>query len=430
MKKKEKPEDILVKTFKYKIQCRQKSITETRNALNICRELYNSALLQKEIWYKSVREPRNISCFEQKKEITLIRESWPEMNNYPSCIYQEAIIRLDKTFNNFFRNLKKGIKKGYPQYKNRIEYNTLIFSYNGGWYIGRNSKGNRNSSLELHNGLYDQKIEHNILWVNGIGRLKMLEYHKNPIIGKPVQLSLTLEGDVLWANITVEYKKNSDIKITKKFVGLDVGINYLISDSDRKQWDPLKNKQEDPLYKYYNEYKEKRLKLQRKKSILEKNNQKVSDKTILKIREIDNTLSNMKRHYYYNIASYYVKNYDIIVMENLLIRNMSKSVSGTIENPGKNVAQKRGLNRSILEQSWYLLRMIIENKCKEHSRQFILVDPKYTSQQCSECGNIFYKSLSQRTHFCKICGFQEDRDINAAHNILRKGLESLQKQAA
>jgi putative transposase len=138
----------------------------------------------------------------------------------------------------------------------------------------------------------------------------------------------------------------------------------------------------------------------------------------------------MKRHYYYNIASYYVKNYDIIVMENLLIRNMSKSASGTIENPGKNVAQKRGLNRSILEQSWYLLRTIIENKCKEHSRQFILVDPKYTSQQCSECGNIFYKSLSQRTHFCKICGFQEDRDINAAHNILRKGLESLQEQAA
>lgn len=437
--KKVRGEDILVKSFKYKVECKEKSIKEMEKILEYCKDLYNSAILQKRIAYYSVhsvpgelnvtvRERKNISFEDQAYELFDIKQYFPEMYNYPSSIFNKTLRRVDKTFSNFFSVFKK-IKENpnsgtisYPKYKD--SYKTIEICYVSGWFIGNQS------SFKLHNGSYDQKIDHNILWVNGIGRLKMLGYEKRPIIGKPVQLSLTLDNGTLWAIITVDYKKQNNSPITRKFVGLDVGINHLISDSDRKQWDILRNKIEDPLYKFYNEYKKENKILQRKRSKYEKNNQIVPEKLKLKINKLESKIFNMKKHYYYNIVKYYIDNYDIIVMEDLSIKNMSTSVRGTIENPGKNVAQKTGLNRSILEQSWYLLRSIMENKCKETGRKFIVVPPKNTTKQCSNivCGKLIEKSLSTRTHCCPYCGLIEDRDINAAHNILREGLNLLQKQ--
>ena len=104
---------------------------------------------------------------------------------------------------------------------------------------------------------------------------------------------------------------------------------------------------------------------------------------------------------------------------------MTRSAKGTIEKPGTNVKAKSGLNRSILEQGWSDLTAKMAYKAEERGIHLVKVDPKNTSQECSGCGVVVKKGLSIRTHTCPQCGLTLDRDVNAARNILERGLTML-----
>jgi len=112
----------------------------------------------------------------------------------------------------------------------------------------------------------------------------------------------------------------------------------------------------------------------------------------------------------------------MIVIEGLKISNMSKSASGTIENPGKNVRAKSGLNKSILDQGCSEFKRQIKYKIEWLGGVYVEVDPSYTSQRCSSCENIDKNSRRTQSKFCCIsCGYTENADINAAKNILAAG---------
>ena len=113
-----------------------------------------------------------------------------------------------------------------------------------------------------------------------------------------------------------------------------------------------------------------------------------------------------------------VKNHDVIVIENLKVRNMTASASGTIENPGRNVRQKSGLNRAILDVAPYQIRRLLEYKCLWYGSELRVVPAHFTSQRCSKCGYIHADNrLSQSEFVCKKCGHAENADVNAAKNI-------------
>jgi len=113
----------------------------------------------------------------------------------------------------------------------------------------------------------------------------------------------------------------------------------------------------------------------------------------------------------------------MIVMEDLKICNMSKSAGGTIEEPGRHVAQKSGLNRSILDQGWGEFRRQLEYKQEWRGGQVVYVDPKHTSQTCPQCGHQAKENrLSQATFRCVECFFEGNADRVASQNILRRGL--------
>ena len=118
-----------------------------------------------------------------------------------------------------------------------------------------------------------------------------------------------------------------------------------------------------------------------------------------------------------------VKRYDLIAGEDLKIGNMTRSAKGTVEEPGTNVQAKSGLNREMLAQTWGLLKMQIAYKAESAGRIYVEVDPRDTSQMCSGCGGIVKKALRDRVHSCPYCGLEVDRDVNAAINILNRGLE-------
>lgn len=431
-----------LKAFKYKTKCDKKSIYAIKEALYICRNLYNSALREKRESYPILKKQKKkqITYYDQKKNIPYIREYWSEMQKYPSVIYAETIKRVDNSYNNFYRLLAEKIarekkeneerkKNGLPPIpikykkdqfkpkdKSMSEFKTLVFGYNAGWFL--NNKG----SFYANKHPYDFVINNNILKITGMGRFKLLSYKKYPIIGKVKQLTLTLDKDEnVWVSILTECLKPESYPKTYKKVGIDLGLTYLISDTDRNQFENLR------LGKKYSELKNK---LQSKKDMLKNEGKfgKTYDKIKKVLSKINKKIRNKKIHYYHELANYYVKNYDLIAMEKLNIKNMVKSASGTVENPGKKVAQKKGLNKSIHDASWYTLRLIFQNKCKQYNRTFVAVDPRFTSQKCFSCGELVIKSLSVRTHTCNECGYIEDRDINAADNILKKGLTQLREE--
>ena len=121
-----------------------------------------------------------------------------------------------------------------------------------------------------------------------------------------------------------------------------------------------------------------------------------------------------------------VRDHKIICIEDTKTANMTRSAKGTNEEPGKNVKQKAGLNRSILAQGWYGLRTKIEYKADWYERQFVTVPAHHTSQRCSACGHVAAGNrVSQSVFRCTNCDHESNADVNAAENIRRQGVETL-----
>jgi putative transposase len=109
-------------------------------------------------------------------------------------------------------------------------------------------------------------------------------------------------------------------------------------------------------------------------------------------------------------------------MEELKVKNMSKSASGTVENPGKNIKVKSGLNKSILDQGWFEFRRQLEYKSVCKGGKLLLIPPQYTSLKCSDCGYVAKENRKNQANFkCCNCGFEINADHNAAINILAAG---------
>ena len=115
---------------------------------------------------------------------------------------------------------------------------------------------------------------------------------------------------------------------------------------------------------------------------------------------------------------------DGIVIENLKVRNMTRSSKGTEDEPGKNVKQKSGLNKSVLNQGWYTLRQILEYKCDELGIAFKAIDPRNTSRECDHCGHIEKESRYKTKYKCVECGHEDHADMNAAKVIRKRGFSA------
>jgi putative transposase len=137
-------------------------------------------------------------------------------------------------------------------------------------------------------------------------------------------------------------------------------------------------------------------------------------------------IANARRDYLHKTSTAISKNHAMVVIEDLQVSNMSRSATGSVEQPGRNVRAKSGLNRSILDQGWAEFLRQLEYKLLWNGGQLLAVPPMNTSRICPDCGHISGDNRkSQAVFACVECGLTENADLVGAINVLRAGYARL-----
>jgi putative transposase len=137
-------------------------------------------------------------------------------------------------------------------------------------------------------------------------------------------------------------------------------------------------------------------------------------------------IANVRMDALHKLSRWIVDNFDVIAVENLNIRDMTASAKGTLEEPGRNVKAKAGLNRSMLHAAMRQFRILLEYKSAAVGGRVIPAEPAYTSQTCSACGHCCAENRQTQSEFrCVSCGHAENADVNAAKNILAQAEKGL-----
>ena len=199
-------------------------------------------------------------------------------------------------------------------------------------------------------------------------------------------------------------------------VGLDMGIKRFFTLSDGSFKDPLDS-------------------FKRHETALRKAQQAMSRKTKFsnnwfkakaRVQRIHAHIGNARRDYLHKASTPISKNHALVCIEDLQVRNMSKSAAGTTETPGRNVRAKSGLNKAILDQGWFEFRRQLDYKLAWNGGHLIAVPPKNTSRTCPCCGHISADNRKTQAQFlCVACGFEEHADLVGAINVLRAGYARL-----
>jgi putative transposase len=147
-------------------------------------------------------------------------------------------------------------------------------------------------------------------------------------------------------------------------------------------------------------------------------------KTQKKLNKKTKKLANQKKDLYHKISKTLTDTFELIAVEDLKTKNMSRSSKGNEIVHGKKVKQKSGLNRTILNASFYQFAAMLQYKqTMLNDKLFVKVNPAYTSLECSRCGNRDNNNRPKQDRFkCVECGFKINPDIQASQTILKRGL--------
>ena len=355
-----------MKTFEYRLRPNKAQEQALMSVLIASRKMYNACLEELITHYQQTG--KYLHLYEQDKRHG--KRAHPDL---PAVVVDTTLKRLHRSFTNFFGGLKEGRKVGFPRFKNTQAWNTIQF---------------RDAKNCLDNGYFKAPQ------ICG-GRIRTVVHRPMDGVFKFARIVLRPSG---WYVQCICETEPEPLPKKDNAVGLDMGIRYLIADSNGHTIDNPRHAKKSA---------KKLARAQRTLARCKKgsNRHKKAKKLVARIHE---RIANQRKDTLHKASHQYVKHYQTIAIENLKPANMVRN---------------RCLAFAIADASWGMFRQYLECKAESAGRQVIAVAPHYTSQKCSRCGEYVQKSLSVRTHVCPFCGYIADRDENAARNILQAALQ-------
>ena len=371
---------LLRKAFKFEIMPNGEQSRKIKQFCGCCRFVFNRALA----WQNEQYQQDNNQKFSYSKIANLLPQWKKELIWLKEChsqVLQQSLKDLENAFKNFFQQRadfpkfkKKGVKESFrfPQGCKLEQQNSRIWLPKIGWVRYRNSR---------------------------------------EVIGEIKNVTVSQKCGRFFVSIQTEFE--SQIPVHKGGeIGIDMGIARFATLSNGKFFVPLNA---------FKTFKGKLAKLQRQL----KNKVKFSQnwqKLKAKIGKLHHKIANCRKDFLHKISTQISKNHAMIYIEDLQVANMSKSAKGTAEQHGKNVAAKSGLNRAILDQSWFEFRRQLDYKTQWQGGFLVAVPAQNTSRTCPCCGHVAKENRQTQANFeCVECGYTENADVVGAMNVLARG---------
>jgi len=311
---------------------------------------------------------------------------------------QATLRRLEFAFQGFFRRVKDGQKPGYPRFRTSARFDSVTWPLDGNgcrWDSTANAGPIR-------------------LFLKGVGHIRVHAHRKVEGVVKTV--SVKREGRRWFVVLSCDEVPGLVLPETGSAAGIDMGVASFLTTSDgaqianprhgRRNADQLAAAQRDLARKQRGSVRRR--------------------KARERVAALHGKVRRQRLDHAHKTAMWLVRHHDVIAHEDLRISNMTRSASGTVEAPGTNVAQKSGLNRSILDVGWGVFLNVLASKAESAGRVVVAVNPANTSRTCPDCGRCAKENrVTQADFACVACGFAGHADVVGATNVLRAGLALL-----
>ena len=360
--------------FKFRLYPSKKQIGVLEDQLELCRQTHNWLLASCKENYEATG--KTLSQFDLQKKLPYLKAQRQEINQVYSQVLQNICKRIKDGYTNFFARRKAGLKAGLPRFKKYGRYKSITYPQKG------------------------FKIEEGKLHLSKIGDIQIKQHRelRDQIKNLTVKRTPSGKWHAYFSCIVEAHPKEKPFKD----VGIDVGLNSYAVLSDG-------SKIENP--QFYRKSEKRLARVQRGLS-RKKNGSNNRNKARVKVALLHEHIQNQRTDFLHKASRMIADTYETVYVEDLKISNMVRN---------------HCLAKSISDAGWGKFIRMIVYKEEESGGQLIKVNPRNTTQNCSQCGEYVEKSLSDRVHKCPICGLVMDRDMNAALNILARGQEIRQE---
>jgi putative transposase len=358
----------MLKAYRYRLYPNKEQEIQLNKTFGCVRFIYNKMLADRIEYYKETGKGLNNTPAQYKSEYIWLKE-------IDSLALANAQLNLNKAYQNFFREIKKGNKTGFPKFKSKKNNN---YSY---------TTNNQNRTIEI--------IDNYIKLPKFKTMIKFVKHREFEGMIKSATISKKPSGKY-FISILVE-TEIEQLPINKNKIGIDLGIkDFAICSNGDKFENP----------KWLRKSEKRLIKLQKDLSRKQKGSNN-RNKQRIKVAKLYEKITNQRKDFLQKISSNIISENQVIVIEDLQVKNMIKNEK---------------LAKSISEVSWGEFRIFLDYKAKWYGRQLIIAPKHYASSQlCSVCEykNSNTKDLSVREWECPQCHTTHDRDINAANNLLK-----------
>ncbi|MEF8782055.1 MAG: transposase [Haloarculaceae archaeon] len=350
-----------------------------------CRQLYNHAL------YRFNQIPEDKGTVKQRvrkirDELPDLKDWWDALTDIYSKVLQPTVMRIAKNINALGRLKEQGYKVGELRWKSPREFRS--FTYN-------------QSGFEL-----DKKGGQTVLSLSKLADIPIELHRPLPDDATVKEVTLKKEKTGEWFAIfgikmdtEPPAKPSLDEIAAENMVGIDVGILKYAHDTDGTAVESL-------------DLSDERKRLEREQRNLSRNAYESNnwEKQRRRVAECHLRIKQKRRDFLHKLSAYYAREYELVAVEDL-------DMKGMLESPGN--------SRNTASAAWNTFTDMLETKCEREGTHFVEVNPAGTTKACANCGVETDKPLWVREYSCPACGFEADRDANAAWNILSRGLSKL-----